>query len=69
MEKELVNFDLETLHFLYTEETNKLRRALINGASWEEVKDQRKNVTELAIALHKKTNSSVNPSEHPLRSA
>lgn len=53
----------EALKDVYEKESAKLKASLLNGSSWEEMKDQRQKVTELAIALHKKINSSGNPAE------
>ena len=44
--------DLDSLKVLFEKENEELKARLLNGASWEEVKDQRLRVTELAIALH-----------------
>ena len=60
--------DIDALREAYEKESAKLRASLINGFSWEEMKDQRKKVTELAIALHKKINTSGNPAESTDRS-
>lgn len=60
--------DVDALRHAYELEASKLKTALLNGASWEEMKDQRKTVTELAIALHKKINTSDNPAESADRS-
>lgn len=55
--------DTEALRDLFERESSNLKKALLNGCSWEDVKDQRLKVTELAIALHKKINTSGNPAE------
>lgn len=55
--------DVDVLRETYEDEASKLKTSLLNGDSWEEMKDQRKKVTELAIALHKKINNSANPAE------
>jgi len=55
--------DVEELRNAYEKESAKLKASLLNGISWEELKDQRQKVTELAIALHKKINTSGNPAE------
>lgn len=68
MKKDLCELNLEALRALYEAESSGLRRALINGLSWDELKDQRKNVTELAIAIHKKIYSETgNPAEKQVR--
>jgi len=55
--------DLGLLKNSYEKELANLKALLLSGSSWEEMKDQRKKVTELAIALHKKINTSGNPAE------
>ena len=63
MEKNLWGLDLNMLKIMYDNEASILKNALLNGASWEEVKDQRRKVTELAIAVHKLRYRSGNPAE------
>lgn len=58
----------DALRELYEKESTDLKKALLNGSTWDEVKDQRRKVTELAIALHKKINTSDNPAESVDRS-
>jgi len=61
--------DAEALRDVYEKESAKLKASLLSGTPWEEMKDQRQKVTELAIALHKKINSSSgNPAESVDRS-
>ena len=67
MERNQCSFELEALKKLYEAEAEKLTVSLLNGATWEEVKDQRKLVTDLAIAVHKKKHSSSNPAETSMR--
>jgi hypothetical protein len=67
MEQTLWSLDLDTLKLLYDKEAAALRTALINGASWEDVKEQRKIVTDLAITLHKKRMGFPNPAESKIR--
>ena len=59
--------DLESLKVLYEKENEELKKRLLNGALWEEVKNQRLRVTELAIALHNKFQAGHggNPGEFP----
>jgi len=59
---------VEELKDVYEKESTKLKASLLNGTPWEELKDQRQKVTELAIALHKKINTSSNPAESTDRS-
>jgi len=68
MERDLCGLNLDDLNTMYEREEASLNTALLNGALWEEVRDQRKNVTELAIAIHKKTQIiNSNPAESVYR--
>jgi hypothetical protein len=58
--------DFEAVNALYESEKYKLTEALLNGASWEEVQDQRRLVTSLAIERHKKWKL-TNPAENEMR--
>ena len=60
--------DVEALREIYDKESAKLKTSLLSGSSWDDMKDQRKTVTELAIALHKKMHTSSNPAESVDRS-
>lgn len=57
--------ELEALRALFERESNGLKTALLNGATWEEVQEQRKKVTELSIALHRKIQASIQLSGNP----
>jgi hypothetical protein len=60
----LCGLEFETLKDLYEKENSELKRKLLAGMSWEQTKDQRKRVTEIASALHQKSNSAgSNPAE------
>ncbi|MBO9682506.1 MAG: hypothetical protein J7502_07560 [Flavisolibacter sp.] len=61
-------FGVDELRETYEKESAKLKASLLSGTSWEELKEQRLKVTELAIALHKKINTSSNPAESTDRS-
>jgi len=67
MEEHWGAVDLNTLKALYEKEQEKLTAALLSGAEWKEVQDQRKNVTELSILLYRRTQSE-NPAEYYSRS-
>jgi hypothetical protein len=54
MERNLNSLDLATLKALYEKEAEELSSALLNGCTWDETRDKRKNVTEISIALHQK---------------
>lgn len=60
--------DVNELRETYEKESAKLKASLLSGTSWEDLKGQRQKVTELAIALHKKINTSSNPAESMDRS-
>ena len=69
-----INFNYlntEQLTELYLKADKELENALINGADWEEIKDKRRIVTELAIELHKKRRPEDfgnTPADTPFRS-
>jgi len=67
MERKLWGLDLNILKNMYDREAASLKTALLNGASWDEVKDQRRKVTELSIAIHKLRYRSGNPAESSSR--
>ena len=58
--------DFEALNAMYENEKQKLTEALLKGYSWEDVQDQRRLVTTLAIERHKKWKQ-INPAENELR--
>lgn len=53
MQPDITNKDLQTLLTLYNQEIDKLKEKLLNGESWENLKPVRRNITELATAIHK----------------
>ena len=56
--------EVDTLKEMYEEANAELKRKLLDGIPWEKIKDQRKRVTEIASALHKKSQSAgLNPAE------
>jgi hypothetical protein len=65
MDIDLDNLDLNELESLHNKILDSLQTALLNGASWEEVQVQRKIVTELAVAIHKRRYpiADTNPAE------
>ena len=67
MNFDFYHHDLDSLKALYKRENEELKSKLLNGALWEEVKDQRLRVTELSIALANKLQSTDNPAEFPFR--
>jgi hypothetical protein len=67
MDKNLWGLDLKILKTMYDKEAAILKNSLLNGASWDEVKDQRRKVTEISIAMHKLRYRSGNPAESSSR--
>lgn len=65
MKHELREKNLQTLLSLYNLEIDTLKEKLLNGESWENLQIQRRNVTELAIAIHKSCNQSFSRSAIP----
>lgn len=68
MDNNFSALDIGALKALYENESNELHTKLLDGVSWNELRDQRKKVTKLAVALHKKihkTATAVNPAESP----
>jgi hypothetical protein len=45
--------DLSAILDLYNKEIDTLKSKLLNGVPWEELVMVRRNITELAIAIHK----------------
>ena len=54
MNSPLSNLDLDTLKAMYEKGQAELTSSLLSGALWNELKEQRKKLTEVAIMLHKK---------------
>lgn len=65
MEKRWSGLDDQALKALYENKLQKLHAALIGGAEWEALRDQRHEVTQLSILLSKRL--SGNPAEHKNR--
>jgi hypothetical protein len=63
MQKNLWALDLNILKMMYEKEAMSLKNALLSGSSWEDVRDQRRKVTEISIAIHKLRHNSNNPAE------
>jgi len=66
MEIEWENMDRTALQALYEQQFQQLSSALLDGAKWEDVKQQRLLLTELSIFLDKR-GGTANPAEHPER--
>ncbi len=67
MEKDLLSLDVDSLKNMYLQQSALLATALINGADWDTLNDQRVLVTQLAIAIDRKsTTVADNPAENTL---
>jgi hypothetical protein len=53
MEIDYRNMKIEELESIYSKAERNLRKLLLNGASWREVREQMVLVTKLSIVLHK----------------
>ena len=68
MKNEWANLDINQLQYLYQESSRQLERSLLRGSSWQEIRDQRNDVTELAVAIYQRLNpKAVNPAEQSSR--
>jgi len=72
MDRNLECLDVNMLKSLYERETDNLNEALLNGVSWNDPKDQRKKVTDIAMALQairtREDFMKENPAERSIRS-
>ena len=67
MGRNLSEYDLAALRSLYEEEKARLTEALLSGAPWDTLREQRYRVTELSIAVHRKATLENNPAENNTR--
>ena len=65
--QDLQNIDYYTIASQYLKETEELKQALLAGVPWEDLRNKKNWVTQLAIALHRKKPSDFNPAESPSR--
>lgn len=68
MKTNFSNLDYTILERLYQTKSRELEKALLSGSAWDEVKIQRKQLSEISIAMHHKLqhlNSS--PADFPTR--
>lgn len=65
MEKKWSGLNENNLKALYETKLKELNAALLGGAEWEALRDQRHEVTQLSILLSKR--QSTNPAEHNSR--
>lgn len=61
--------DLSALLDLYNKEIDTLKSKLLNGIPWEELITVRRNITELAIAIHRSHNYNINDGTFSLKEA
>ena len=52
MEKDYQSLDLPVLRSMLAREEREFSRALLRGASWSDVQEQKRKITELSIAIH-----------------
>jgi hypothetical protein len=64
MHIETTGKDLPALLELYNKEIDTLKSKLLNGIPWENLVNVRRNITELAIAIHKLHNYKVESKTH-----
>ncbi|TCZ72792.1 hypothetical protein [Flaviaesturariibacter aridisoli] len=69
MNQELHHIDLESLVRMHQTASFRLQAALLNGATWQEVQDQRELVTELSIAIQRRRSRRTHPAANSGRSA
>ncbi|MDB5251292.1 MAG: hypothetical protein JWP27_461 [Flaviaesturariibacter sp.] len=70
MEDNLNSLELDTLKRMHQSAAFRMQAALLSGSSWEDVREHREMVTELAIAIHRKEPAYfLNPAESPRRSS
>ena len=63
MQIDLSSFSLDELNALYKKADNELRLDLLNGASWNDMRDKRLTVTELSQAIYRK--KQITPDSSP----
>ncbi|GAA4342758.1 hypothetical protein [Flaviaesturariibacter amylovorans] len=67
MHPELHHIDLDSLVRMHQSAAFRLQAALLGGATWQEVQDQRELVTELSIAIQKRRTLNGSPADMPGR--
>ncbi|RYY41065.1 MAG: hypothetical protein EOO08_03395 [Chitinophagaceae bacterium] len=65
MKEELHHIDLDSLVRMHQSASFRLQAALLNGATWQEVHEQRELVTELSIAIQRRRTRPGNPASDP----
>jgi hypothetical protein len=66
-ENEFTKLPLEDLRKEYQKRCSELHTALVGGALWDEVRDQRVTVTRIAQEIHWRTQQMSNPAESSIR--
>ncbi|GAB4093193.1 hypothetical protein [Flaviaesturariibacter terrae] len=61
MKEELHHINLDSLVRMHQTASFRLQAALLNGATWQEVHEQRELVTELSIAIQKRRSRGGHP--------
>lgn len=64
MERDLGSVDLPMLRVLLAEEERELSKALLNGRSWDDLRDTRARITALYTTIHKRLYSTLEDA-HP----
>ena len=64
---EFAGWELEKLVSTYNLEAEELKKALLSGTPWEELKDKKKRISQLASIIHKHNISKGNPAENTIR--
>lgn len=69
MNMEYASLEVSELRALYLQKTNELSHALLSGREWKDLQEVRDEVTNIAIALHKRLaeKGSVTPADFQLR--
>lgn len=69
MNMEYASLEVSELRALYLQKTHELSQALLFGKEWKDLKQQRDEVTTLAIFLHKRIaeTGKVSPADFQIR--
>ncbi|MFL5773424.1 MAG: hypothetical protein ACJ75F_09715 [Flavisolibacter sp.] len=65
MNPNLQCLDLNTLKALYDNETDDLNAALLRGEDWDNLKNERKRIMDIAMVLRAKRTGEEGSNEHP----
>jgi hypothetical protein len=64
---EFSQLPLEDLRKEYQKRCSELHAALVDGALWDEVRDQRVTITRIAQEIHWRSQQMTNPAESSIR--